>query len=152
MKISKRMKRMIRIFFLSWNVLVVIGFVIGYVFVNCNAIIIPTRETAKEIDEIVSTIYENGQFSGAVLIAVNGEIIYNNAFGYANIEDHILNTPDTKFRIASFTKPFTAMLILQLVEDGMLHLDGKLVQYLPEFPKERGENITIHQLLTHNSN
>ena len=149
MRISQRTKRMIRIFFLSWNLLVVIGFVIGYVFVNCNAIIIPTRETAKEIDEIVSTIYENGQFSGAVLIAVNGEIIYNNAFGYANIEDRILNTPDTKFRIASFTKPFTAMLILQLVQDGKLQLDGKLTQYLPEFPKEKGQNITIHQLLTH---
>jgi len=105
---------------------------IVYVFVYRTSIIIPTQETNQEIDEIVRTIYENGQFSGAVLVAVNGNIIYNDAFGYANIEDRILNTSDTafgyaniedrilntsdtKFRIASFTKPFTAMLILQLV-------------------------------------
>ncbi len=121
---------------------------IVYVFVYHTSIIIPTQETNQEIDEIVRTIYENGQFSGAVLVAVNGNIIYNDAFGYANIEEHILNTSDTKFRIASFTKPFTAMLILQLVEDGKLQLDGKLTQYLAEFPEEKGQNITIHQLLT----
>ena len=102
-----------------------------------------------EIFQIVSKMDDNGQFSGAVLIAVKGDIIYKNAVGYANLEDSIPNTLNTKFRIASFTKPFTVMLILQLVEDGKLELDGKLINYLPEFPKEKGENITIHQLLTH---
>jgi CubicO group peptidase (beta-lactamase class C family) len=142
----KTSKRTIRIILLSFSLLFA---VIVYVFVYRTSIIIPTQETNKEIDEIVRTIYENGQFSGAVLVSVNGDIIYNNAFGYANIEDRILNSSDTKFRIASFTKPFTAMLILQLVEEGTLQLDGKLIQYLPEFPKEKGQNITIHQLLTH---
>ena len=102
-----------------------------------------------EISQIVSKMDDNGQFSGAVLIAVKGDIIYKNAVGYANLEDSIHNTLNTKFRIASFTKPFTVMLILQLVEDSKLELDGKLINYLPEFPKEKGENITIHQLLTH---
>jgi CubicO group peptidase (beta-lactamase class C family) len=142
----KTSKRTISIVLLSCSLLFA---VIVYVCVYRTSIIIPTQETNQEIDEIVRTIYENGQFSGAVLVAVNGNIIYNDAFGYANIEDRILNTSDTKFRIASFTKPFTAMLILQLVEDGNLQLDGKLTQYLPEFPKEKGQNITIHQLLTH---
>ena len=141
-------KRMLRIFF---SLSVLFFGVLVYVFFYRTSVIIPTQETAKEIDEIVSTIYENGQFSGVVLVAVNGEIIYNNAFGYANIEDRMLNTSNTKFRIASFTKPFTAMLILQLVEDGILELDGRLTEYLPEFPAEKGENITIHQLLTHTS-
>jgi len=142
----KTSKRTISIVLLSCSLLFA---VIVYVFVSRTSIIIPTQETNQEIDEIVRTIYENGQFSGAVLVAVNGDIIYNDAFGYANIEDRILNTSDTKFRIASFTKPFTAMLILQLVEDGKLQLDGKLTQYLAEFPEEKGQNITIHQLLTH---
>jgi len=132
---------------LATSILVVA--VIGYEYIYSNSIIIPTQETKKELDEIVRIIHENGQFSGAVLVSVNGDVIYKNAFGYANIEDRILNTCDTKFRIASFTKPFTAMLILQLVEQGKLQLDGKLTQYLPEFPKEKGKNITIHQLLTH---
>ncbi|MBW1814744.1 MAG: serine hydrolase [Deltaproteobacteria bacterium] len=125
----KTSKRTISIVLLSCTLLFAM---IVYVFVYRTSIIIPTQETNQEIDEIVRTIYENGQFSGAVLVAVNGNIIYNDAFGYANIEDRILNTSDTafgyaniedrilntsdtKFRIASFTKPFTAMLILQLV-------------------------------------
>lgn len=103
----------------------------------------------KKIDQVVNTLYENGQFPGAVLVAVKGEVIYKKAIDYANLDDSILNTCDTKFRIASFTKPFTAMLILQLVEEGKLELDGKLIDYLPEFPKEKGKDITIHQLLTH---
>ncbi len=104
---------------------------------------------AKEIDQVVNILYENGQFSGAVLVAINGEVIYKNAVGYANLKDSIPNTCDTKFRIASFSKPFTVMLILQLVEEGKLELDGKLIEYLPEFPNEKGKDITIRQLITH---
>jgi len=108
-----------------------------------------TENTENKIDQIVNMMDDNGQFSGAVLISVKGKIIYKDAVGYANIADSIPNTCETKFRIASFTKPFTVMLILQLVEDGKLKLDGKLIEYLPQFPKEKGEGITIHQLLTH---
>ena len=110
-----------------------------------------SKNTEKEISQIVNMMDDYGQFSGAVLVSVNSKIIYKNAVGFANIEDSIPNTCDTKFRIASFTKPFTVMLILQLVEEGKLKLGGKLTDYLPEFPKEKGENITIHQLLTHTS-
>ena len=108
-----------------------------------------SENSEKEIAQIVNMMNDYGQFSGAVLISVNGKIIYKDAVGFANIEDSIPNTCDTKFRIASFTKPITDMLILQLVEDGKLKLDDKLTDYLPEFPKEKGEGITIHHLLTH---
>jgi len=107
------------------------------------------KDIVQDIDQVVKTLYENEQFAGVVLVFVKGEVIYKNAVGYANIEDSILNTVDTKFRIASFTKPFTAMLILQLMEDGIIELDGKLTDYLPEYSVQGGENITIHQLLTH---
>ena len=107
------------------------------------------ENTVEKIDEVVQTLYENGQFSGAVLVSVNGEILYKDAVGFANIQDSIMNTCDTKFRIASFTKPLTAMLILQLMEDGLIDLNGKLNDYLPEFNVKGGENITIHQFLTH---
>lgn len=107
------------------------------------------EDAETKIAQIVDIMDDNGQFSGAVLISVKGKIIYKDAVGYANIEDSIPNTCDTKFRIASFTKPITDMLILQLVEEGKLKLDGKLTEYLPKFPKEKGEGITIHHLLTH---
>ncbi len=108
-----------------------------------------SKDKVQEIDNVVKTIYNNGQFSGIVLVSVKGDVIYRNAVGYANLEDSIPNTIDTKFRIASFTKPFTSMLILQLVEDGIIKLDGKLIDYLPEFNITEGDKITIRQLLTH---
>lgn len=107
------------------------------------------ENAVEEIDRVVTTLYENGQFQGTVLVSVRGEVIYQGAFGYADISDSLPNTIDTKFRIASFTKPFTALLILQLVEDGIIGLEGKLTEYLPEFTPEGGDQITIHQLLTH---
>ncbi len=108
-----------------------------------------SKDKVKEIDHVVKTIYNNGQFSGIVLISVKGEVVYKSAVGYANLKDSIPNTCDAKFRIASFTKPFTSMLILQLVEDGVIKLDGKLIEYLPEFTVTSGDKITIRQLLTH---
>jgi len=108
-----------------------------------------SQEKLKEIDHVVKTIYNNGRFSGIVLVSVKGEVVYKNAVGYANLEDSIPNTIDAKFRIASFTKPFTSILILQLVEDGVIKLDGKLIEYLPEYTVTGGDKITIRQLLTH---
>jgi len=121
----------------------------GCSFLSSEPTLTISDNTKKEIDQVVQRVYENGQFSGAVQVGVNGKIVYKNAVGYANIEDSIPNSCSTKYRIASFTKPFTAMLILQLVEDGKLELNGKLTQYLPQFPEEKGKDITIHQLLTH---
>ncbi len=69
----------------------------------------------------------------------------------ANMEWNIPNTPDTKFRLGSITKQFTAMLIMQLVEQGKLKLDGKVTDYLPDYPKATGDKITVHHLLTHTS-
>ncbi|MCK5337422.1 MAG: beta-lactamase family protein [Bacteroidales bacterium] len=108
-----------------------------------------SKDKVKEIDHVVKTIYNNGQFSGIVLVSVKGDVVYKSAVGYANLKDSIPNTCDAKFRIASFTKPFTSMLILQLVEDGVIKLDGKLIEYLPEFTVTSGDKITIRQLLTH---
>lgn len=101
------------------------------------------------IDEVVRALYENEQFAGAVLVSVDGKVVYKKAVGYADIEKKIPNTPDTKFRIASFTKAFTAMLILQLAEDGVLTLDDRLIDHLPDFKKDASGKITIRQLLSH---
>ena len=101
-------------------IIVTTGFGCGYF--NSDTALPPSDNMKKEIGEIVNKIYENGQFSGAVLVSVRGEIVYKNAVGFANLEDSILNTTQTKFRIASFTKPFTVMLILQLFEEGKLDI------------------------------
>ncbi|HET6891567.1 MAG TPA: serine hydrolase, partial [Pyrinomonadaceae bacterium] len=80
-----------------------------------------------------------------------GKVIYKKGFGLANMEWNIPNAPDTRFRLGSITKQFTATLIMQLVEQGKLKLDGKISDYLPEYRKEIGEKVTVHQLLNHTS-
>lgn len=113
-----------------------------------NAQFSSTTKTDK-IDELVSTYAEYGKFDGAILVAEEGKVIYQKAFGWANREWDILNQTDTKFRIASMTKQFTAMLIMQLVAEKQLSLTEPITTYLPEYPKEPGNKINTHQLLTH---
>jgi hypothetical protein len=90
-------------------------------------------------------------FSGTILVTQDGKIIYEDAFGWANLEWGIPNTVDTKYRIASATKDFTAVLVMQQIEKGQLLLDGKVSDYLPDYPERNGTQITIHHLLTHSA-
>ncbi|MEP7323773.1 MAG: serine hydrolase, partial [Saprospiraceae bacterium] len=88
---------------------------------------------------------------GCVLVAEKSNIIYKKGFGKANFEWNIPNTTDTKFEIASISKHITAIIILQLVEEGKLKLEGKITDYYPGYPKEDGDHITLQQLLLHTS-
>ena len=109
------------------------------------------QDHAARIDELMKRAHEAGRFNGAVLVAENGKVIYKKGFGLANMEWNIPVETDTKFRLGSITKQFTAALVLQLVEQGKIKLDGKITDYLPDYRKETGERITIHHLLTHTS-
>ena len=109
------------------------------------------QDKATRIDNLVSLYHKYGQFNGSVLVADNGNVVYKKGVGLANMEWDIPNTPDTKFRLGSITKQFTATLILQLVEQGKIKLDGKLSDYLPDYRKDTGAKVTIHNLLSHTS-
>ncbi len=110
--------------------------------------------SSEQSDDILSqkidAFLENyDDLSGAVLVSKKGEILLCRGFGNANYEMGIQNTSQTQFRIASLTKPFTAIAILQLQERGVLSVQDPIAKYLPDFPQ--GEKITIHHLLTHTS-
>lgn len=109
------------------------------------------QDHAAKIQEVLTRAQKYRQFNGSVLVAENGKVVYKGAVGLANMEWNIPNAPDTKFRLGSITKQFTATVILQLVEQGKIKLNGKLSDYLPEYRKDVGEKVTIHQLLTHTS-
>lgn len=109
------------------------------------------QNKAKQIDDLMHRYVDNGQFNGSVLVAAGGKVIFKKGYGLANMEWNIPNSTDTKFRLGSLTKQFTAMLIMQLVEQGKLKLDGKITDYLTDYPKANGDKITIHHLLTHTS-
>ena len=110
-----------------------------------------SQSKADQIDQLISKYAEYGKFNGSVLVSDQGKIIYKKGFGMANMERDIPNAPDTKHRLGSITKQFTAMLILQLAEAGKIDLQTPVTKYLPEYPKESGDKITIHHLLTHTS-
>lgn len=100
----------------------------------------------KELDNFFSTLSQNQQFNGNVLIAENGTIVYEKSFGYADFSTKRPNTANTSFPIASITKTFTSTAILQLKEKGKLQLEDAVIKILSDFPYP---DITIKQLLSH---
>jgi CubicO group peptidase (beta-lactamase class C family) len=89
------------------------------------------------------------EFSGTVLLMQKDKVIYEKSFGQADREWNVPNTINTKYRIGSVTKQFTAACIMQLEEQGKLSLTDKLSKYIPDYPK--GDSVTIHMLLNHSS-
>jgi CubicO group peptidase (beta-lactamase class C family) len=85
----------------------------------------------------------------AVLVARDGKVVVQSGFGFADLEKKTPVTAETKFRIGSVTKQFTAAAILRLADDGKLALTDKLEKFFPGFP--RAGEVTLHQLLTHTS-
>lgn len=109
------------------------------------------RDLKSDIDSLIQVYIQKGEFEGVALIAHNGVPIYRQVFGLANREWHIPNQLSTKFRIASLTKPFTAVMTFKAIENGLLQLNGKITEYLPDYPKKTGDVITIGNLLAHTS-
>jgi len=100
-----------------------------------------------KLDKYLKTYVKQGWFSGSVLIAKNGKILLCKGYGMANYEHDITNKPQTIFRLGSISKQFTSMLVMQLQEKGLLHVNDSLSKYIPDYPS--GDKITIHHLLTH---
>ena len=112
---------------------------------------IKSQTDAEKIDDLINRYYEYGLFNGSALVVKSGEVIFKKGYGYANLEWQVPNSSDTKFRIGSVSKQITAALILQLVEEGRIDLSGKISDYLPNYRKDTGDKVTIHQLLNHTS-
>lgn len=102
-----------------------------------------------EIETYLHQLNEAG-FSGAVLVAQNGDILFEQGYGLADVADQLPNTPETVFDSGSLSKQFTAAAILHLAEKGLLQLDDTLSTFFADLPEDKAE-ITLHQLLTHTS-
>ena len=92
------------------------------------------QQNVQKIDELLKQYYDYGQFNGSVLVAEKGKVIYKKSFGMANMEWAIPNQPDTKFRIGSVTKQFSATLVLQLVEEGKIMAVLGVSETPPDIP------------------
>lgn len=124
---------------------------IGVITLMTTSIVCNGQTKTGQLENLINKYYEYGKFNGSVLVAHEGKVVYKKGFGLANMEWDIPNMPDTKHRLGSITKQFTAMLILQLASESKLDLHKPITTYLPDYPKEKGDRITTHHLLTHSS-
>jgi D-alanyl-D-alanine carboxypeptidase len=109
------------------------------------------QASITKIDSLLTATFNNQLPGISVAIVDNGKTIFKKGYGLANIEVKQPNTPSTNFNIASLTKQFTAMAILQLAEENKLALTDKISKYLPILNKHVADKITIKELLTHSS-
>ncbi len=102
------------------------------------------------MDQLVQTYVGNHQFMGTALVARGSQVLFSKGYGSADLEWNIPNAPNTKFRLGSVTKQFTAASILLLEERGKLSVSDPVKKYLPDAPAA-WDKITIFNLLTHSS-
>jgi len=124
--------------------------VLGWMLASVAAPIQSQPAFADRVDELIVSYSEQNLFSGAVLVA-RGDSVFKKGYGLANHSWEIPNTPETRFQIASLTKSFTALLVMQLAESGDLSVNDPLFVYLPDFPADYAADISIKHLLTHTS-
>ena len=101
------------------------------------------------LDAMFTDVVHGDSPGAAVLVSKDGKTLFEKAYGYASLEHHVPVTPQTKFRIGSITKQFTAAAILRLQEQGKLSVDDPLSKFVADYP--RGSEVRLRHLLTHTS-
>ena len=112
---------------------------------------VQAQSRADRVRTYLQAFHDLRLFHGAALVIEDGEVLFEGAFGEADVVAGAANTAQTRFRIASLTKQFTAALILRLDEEELLRIDDPVGRYIEEYPPENAERITLHHLLTHTS-
>jgi CubicO group peptidase (beta-lactamase class C family) len=111
----------------------------------------PARGLAQTLEATIRDYAREHDFNGTILIQHRDKQTYHLSFGLADRAFNITVKNDTKFKIASITKVFTAVLILQLYEQGKLDLKATIKTYLSDYTGEGAERVRIHNLLNHTS-
>jgi CubicO group peptidase (beta-lactamase class C family) len=118
-------------------------------FLILPAIAVAQKNHPKLIDDYLQAQVKVNHFNGNVLVTQKGKVLYEKSFGLADVEWGTPLSAATLFQVGSVTKQFTSSAVMQLVEQGKVSLDDKLIKYFPGFPK--GDSVTVHMLLNHTS-
>ena len=111
--------------------------------------LLKAQSIASRADELLTAYHKQDLFTGTVLMAKDGKIVFEKSYGMANREKSIPNTSKTQYRIGSISKPITALIIMDLQQKGFLSVKDSLGRYITGFPK--GDSVTIENLLNHTS-
>lgn len=106
---------------------------------------------AEEIEAAIDAYAREHDFSGTILVNQPGRMRYHRGFGLAERAFGAPADTTTRYRVASITKLFTSALVLQLVQEGRLDPQGTIRTWLPDYPGQGAERVTLHQLLNHTS-
>jgi len=98
-------------------------------------------------DTFIESYTRKNSFNGTILIEQNSKTVYKKSFGFAEMSFKVPNTVETRYKIASITKAFTSVLVLQLIEQGKISLDKPIITYLPDYKGPAGKVVTVKQLL-----
>ncbi|MFD2917928.1 serine hydrolase domain-containing protein [Psychroserpens luteus] len=102
-----------------------------------------------QLDEFLNSLEKNEKLMGTMIISKDGKDVFSKAIGFSDVAIQLKNTNDTRFRIGSITKTFTAVMIFQLIEEGKITLETPLSKFYPTIPQ--ADNIKIANLLNHSS-
>lgn len=117
----------------------------------CSVALSSSDGLRAEAASIADAYATSGRWHGGLLVASGKTVIYRGAAGVADRATGAPNTPDLRYDIGSISKPFTAIIVLQLVQSGDLALDDTIREHLPEYAGPGADRITIHHLLSHTS-
>ena len=106
--------------------------------------------SSNQVDAVFDSLKSNNAPGAAVLVVRNGKAVFRRGYGVADLRTRTPIDPETDFRLASFTKQFTATCIMLLAHDGKLRYDDHLTDFFPKFPAY-GKSITVRNLLNHTS-
>lgn len=129
---------------------VILSVIALFLTVNLAAQPLNIKKLAVDYDKLLLEQFKPGETGCAALVAKDGQVIYTRGFGMANLELNVPMQPDMVFRIGSITKQFTAIAVLQLMEQGKLSLQDEITKFIPDYPTQ-AYSITIEHLLTHTS-
>ena len=118
-------------------------------YIVSSALSAIAQSVPPKIDTLLTAFEKQEAFTGSVLVARGGTVLFEKGYGYKNKKENTWNDSNTVFQIGSITKQFTSAIILQLEEKNRLSLQDKLSKYIPDYPN--GDQITIEHLLTHTS-
>lgn len=127
------------------------GVFVAFLLLNYVSVVNAQIENRLARELLEQTRFNTGAVAISAAVSLNGKIVFSEGTGYANLENEVPATGSTVYRIASISKPISAIGVMQLIERGLVSLDDPIQKYVPAFPEKLKGTVTILHLLTHSS-
>src|SRR5262245_498224 len=128
-----------------------IKYAVLVLFIVCSLQLNARAHHEQPLEHAIEELATKNDFNGVILVAKDGKVLFEKAYGMANFAKKVPNTINTQFMIGAITKQFTGAAIIKLWEQKKLNLSGTLINYLPNFKAPWTKDVTVNFLLGHRS-